>query len=367
MQFSRAVLTVTAAATAAVLAAGTTATAHPRPAPVVSDPLASGLAGPLQLEVAHGNVFVGQAFAGLLTRIAPDGTTTDLVQDAVNGLAVSRKGIAFTTDIDDPTPSSLLKLRAWDGTVTEIADLYQYESDKNPDAGNTYGFLDLDPYCAQQVPAEVGGGDPYTGQVDAHPYALANGPRGGWYVAEAGGNAVLYVSARGDIRTVAVLPPQVTTVTADAAAAVGLPDCTVGHPYAFEPVPTDVEVSRSGQVFVTLLPGGPEDASLGARGSVVRLSLSQRHGGWARGHEHGLRVHQKVIASGFLGATNLALGPRGSIYVTELFANRLSQVRHGQVSPVVDLTEPAAVEYSDGKLYVGIGAFSNGQVVTVTP
>ena len=46
--------------------------------------------------------------------------------------------------------------------------------------------------------------------------------------------------------------------------------CTVGHKFYFEPVPTDVEV-HDGLLYVTTLPGGPEDPSLGARGKVYTV------------------------------------------------------------------------------------------------
>jgi hypothetical protein len=122
-------------------------------------------------------------------------------------------------------------------------------------------------------------------------------------VADAAGNDILRVRADGTISTVAVLPPQPTVVTADAADALGLPDCAIGLTYNFEAVPTDVEVGRDGQLYVSLLPGGPEDPNLGARGSVYAVNPQTG------------ATHQ--IATGFAGATNLALGPDGTIYVAE--------------------------------------------------
>ena len=41
--------------------------------------------------------------------------------------------------------------------------------------------------------------------------------------------------------------------------------------YAVEAVPTDVEVGPDGKLYVTSLPGGPEDPSLGANGRVLRI------------------------------------------------------------------------------------------------
>ena len=63
-----------------------------------------------------------------------------------------------------------------------------------------------------------------------------------------------------------------TTITREAARQFGLPTCTIGKTYAFEAVPTDVELGPDGMLYVSVLPGGPEDPSLGARGAIYRVS-----------------------------------------------------------------------------------------------
>lgn len=144
----------------------------------------------------------------------------------------------------------------------------------------------------------------------------------------------------GSISTVAVLPPQPVTFTDAQAAALNPedPSCLVGQTYAFEPVPTDVEVSRRGQLWVTTLPGGPEDPSLGARGSLY--TVSQGSGRSTR------------IATGFAGATNLALADDGTAYVTELFGGKISKVnRWGKVSTFKEIQSPLAVEVQGSWLY----------------
>ncbi len=79
---------------------------------------------------------------------------------------------------------------------------------------------------------------------------------------------------------------------------------------------------------------------LGARGALWRVDP---HSGAAT-----------RIAGGFLGATNLALGSHGTIYVAELFAGQVSVVKHGKVSPYVMLPGVVAVETgSDGTLWAG--------------
>jgi hypothetical protein len=160
-------------------------------------------------------------------------------------------------------------------------------------------------------------------------------------------------SSNGRISTVAVLPPIPFVVTAEVAAGLGLPDCVVGKTYNFEPVPTDVELGPNGLLYVTSLPGGPEDESLGARGSVFSVNLATGS--------------VTKVAGGFLGATNLAISPNGTIYVAELFGNRISRVSGGGAVPVVDVPSPAGLEWANGKLYATVDVFGNGSVVTITP
>ena len=373
MKLSR-VSVAAAGACALVLAVPTSAPASP----VVSDPIVSGLIGPLQIDLGYrGKIYVAQAFSGTLTRVNWDGTTEDLLTEptGVDGVASGRRGVAYTTtDFEEATRSSLVKLRKPNGTVKTVADLWPYEQRKNPDGGKTYGFLDLTEECAAEVdalpPPEEGppvSGRPYRGIEDSHPYALANDGRGGWYVADAGMNAIMHVSKRGHISTVAVLPRQPVEVTAEGAAALGMPECTVGSTFAFESVPTDVEVARGGKLIVSLLPGGPENPSLGARGSVYKVKL-----GWGGHHRgHGRHSGVKRIAGGFLGATNVALDDRGRIYVTELFGGKVSVIKHGHVSTLAELPNPAGVEYKRGKVYVSYDVFPpqagppDGKIATI--
>lgn len=320
--------------------------------PTLSDPLVSGLAGPLQIAVDDDTVYVAQSFAGVLTIVSDDGRT-DLPVPNLDGIDASHGRVLFTTRADAPPGvppdfATLNRLKR-DGSSTQIADLMAYEETANPDQVNTYGFESIPDDCAAQLPPELGP-PTYSGQPDSNPFAVAI-TRHGAYVADSGANAILSVSKRGRIRTVAVLPPQPATITPEAVAGLGLPDCTLGLTYLFEPVPTDVEVGHGGQLYVSTLPGGPEGPELGARGSVWRIN--PRTG------------QAKMLGSGFLGATALALGPHG-IYVSEIFAGQVSKLgRHGP-EPLVQLAPPAGLEYADGKLYVAYDVFGNGSVATIS-
>lgn len=342
-----------AAASAALIAAvpaSAVANGKPGPAPAVSAPIATGLAGPLQLAVDGGHVYVAQQFAGLLTRFDADGTRTDTPVADLDGIDVRDGSVTYATRSgeEEVTASTLTKLGPA-GTVP-TADLLAYERRANPDRVNTYGFESIPADCAAQLPAEIGPPS-YTGQIDSNPFAvlLRNGRA---YVADAAANAILEVTRTG-IRTVAVLPPQPAVITQAAADELKLPACAVGLTYDFEPVPTDVEAGPGNTLYVTTLPGGPESPVLGPRGAVQRIDVSTG------------RI--RTVARGFLGATGLAVGPRGTLYVAEIFANRISTPGPDGPVTVAEVPSPSALEYACGKLYVTYDVFENGSLATISP
>lgn len=350
---------VTAAATTAALASAPATAA----APVVSDPIAEGLVTPLQLDIHNGKIYVAQSFMGVISRVKADGSLKNLVMEkggaAIGGVSASKKKIAYTINDDgdeqNPKQRSALKIRRADGTTRKVADLQKFEETRNPDQVNSYGFQGLDAECAAQVPEEVGGA-PYSGISDTNPYALAKRPGGGWYVADAGANAILSVTPKGKVRTVAVVPPRPTVITAEAASTLGLPECTVGETYNFEPVPTDVEVAPKGKLFVTLLPGGPEDPSLGNRGAVVSVNPDTKA--------------VATVFEGLMSPTNLALGPKNTIYVTEMFAGWITEIKGKNATLVAERPLPGAVEWYDGKLYATLDVLNEevgGYLVSITP
>src|SRR3954447_14286250 len=76
---AKSAVAVAALAGAALLVSATAESASAAPAP--SDPIASGLAGPLQIDANEHGVYVAQDFAGILTKVRPNGTTKTLVSD----------------------------------------------------------------------------------------------------------------------------------------------------------------------------------------------------------------------------------------------------------------------------------------------
>ncbi|MDN5770565.1 MAG: ScyD/ScyE family protein [Microlunatus sp.] len=318
------------------------ASAHPRPAPTPSVEL-SGLGAPFNLEIKRSHVYFADGGLNLVGRVKSGGTFKTLAanQAGASGVALSRNGkhLAFTTtETNENTfENTASGLNLWGPRGKRIyADTLAYEKAKNPDKINFYGVRHPS-QC--QVDALAGAGIPVGdyGQVDSHAYSVAAWA-GGWVVADAGSNTLWWVNRKGKIKTMAVLPPQPTRITAAMATSLGLDPCVAGITYNFEPVPTDVEVGRDGFLYVTTLPGGPEGPELGARGKVWRVNP--------------FNGRARAVASGFLGATNLALGKHGEIYVAELFAGRISTVYCGRAKPYLTLPGVVAVETSSsGELW----------------
>jgi hypothetical protein len=344
------------ATVALVAVGGLPATAGPGQAarPSTPETLAEHLAGPLSFDVGHGHdLYVAQSFSGALTLVGRDGSMEDLV--APTGLdiaAVSVFGQQVTwaeTVIGEMGPTeAVLKRRAADGTVTQLADLRAYEESANPDQGVTYGFQGLSEECLALIPPFLA---PYPGIVDSHPYGSAS-TRGVTYVADAGANAVLRVDDAGNVSTVAVLPATPVMITAEMAEANGVDPCVAGHTINLESVPTDVEIGLHGELYVTSLPGGPEDPSLGANGSVYKVDPKTGQ--------------VTLVATGFLGATGVAVEPNGTLYVAELFGNQVSMIsKSGVVTPVATFEQPAAVEWDKGRLYVSTNVFGDGSIVSL--
>lgn len=343
MRTSKLFLGATALAAASLLLIPPAASsAHPRPAPTPEVAL-TGIAAPFNLALKGGRTYFADGGLNLVGRVKKDGTYATLAADqpGASGIAFSKNGktMAFTTTVTTPGTfeNTASGLHIWGPRGKRIyADTLAYEKAHNPDRVNTYGVKNPS-QCVSDALATLGFPVSYTGAIDSHAYSVASWHKG-WVVADAGANALFKVSKSGRIKTLAVLPPQPAKITQAFADKYKLPDCVVGVTYAFEPVPTDVEVGRDGHLYVTTLPGGDEGPELGARGKVWRVNPHTGRAG--------------VVATGFLGATNLALGKHGRIYVAELFGGQISVVRHGKPKPYLALPGVVAVETSaSGQLW----------------
>lgn len=318
---------------------------HPSPAPAPTPNIrvvSSAVAAPFNLEIGRKGVLVADGGLNLVGKVAKDGSIKPLAenQPGASGVALSRDGrtMAFATTETEPSTftNTASGLNIWGPRgVRKYVDTLAYETANNPDQVLTYGVTNPSE-CVSEALTAAGIPVSNPGGVDSHAYSVA-AQRDGWIVADAGANVLWHVDRKGNLNTFAVMPAEPLTFTAQQAEALGLPACVVGVTYNFESVPTDVEVGSDGKIYVSTLPGGPESPVLGARGSVYRLNANGKH--------------VKKVATGFLGATNLALGRHGEIYVAELFGGKISVVRKGKVSTFLELPGVVAVETSGKSLW----------------
>ena len=330
--------------------------------------LTNKVLAPLQLSVSRQyGVLVGDSGTSRLEQIRKGGALKTLVQGPqpgeISGVDVNRYGdIAYTFSNYTTRKTGLTILRKGHKPVT--ADLSAFEKKYNPDQVNHYGTTTtntcaIDFLKTAGVPVSSTGSLYYPGVVDSHPYSVA-AVHGGWVVGEAAGNDLLFVDTKGHIRVLAVLPPQPHVITAADAAALHAPSCVVGVRYDFEPVPTDVEVGPRGDLYVSTLPGGPEAPGFSPRGSVYRLSANAHH--------------LRRLATGFDGATNLAVTSSGRVLVAELFGGRISTIEHGRPARVLDVPGVASVEFYCHALYAGVtgptddqgNPTGNGKVIKIS-
>jgi hypothetical protein len=320
---------------AAVTGVGTAAAA-PATHPLHAQQLPGDFITPLQFAVSGDRIYVADGAKSALFRLGrtspiatgPAPSANPEQSGDLAGVAVRGGKIAFTSTEANHKNTYLTVLSH--GKQVLKVNLGLYERRHNPDGVTTYGLTEPGKASAA-CKAQLGKAQvplTYTGQKDSHPYAVTGLGDGSWLVADAGGNDIVRVESSGRISTVAVLPAQPVTLTAALAGQLKVTAC-VGLTYRFEPVPTDVEVSR-GQIYATTLPGGA-----GGLGSVYKV-------GWYSG------VWQ--IATGFPAATNLAVSPWGQVYVVELGQGIYTPGPNGPVQ-VLALKGAAAVEWANGHLF----------------
>jgi len=207
-----------------------------------------------------------------------------------------------------------------------VVDVAGYEADANPDGG----------------------------EVDSNPYSFA-GDRGNWYVADAGGNDLLYVNPNGRIETLAVFPDRMVP----APPFLGLPP---GAMIPMQSVPDAVAMGPDGALYVGELTGFP--FPVGAA-NVYRVVPGS---------------DPVVFASGFTNIIDIAFGPDGSLFVLELatnglLSNDLSGALHrvdmyGNVTTILDqgLFAPGGLAIGqDGSIYISVFSIfaGAGQVIRV--
>ncbi len=338
----------------------TAAPAHPSTAkakPTIAT-VAKNLVGPLSVAQApDGTRYWADAFAGVLYKQA--GGTVSVLYKSKNHTAdgVSADGgvVRFVTGSSNNKSGGVWGLDNA-GAPVQIADTYAYEKAANPDGKFKYGLLKTPKSCQAQLPPQIPAA--YSGVKETHAYAVASA-NGITYVADAGANAILALNAQGQFSTVAALKPVKVRVTRSAAEANGLPACAIGKKFALEAVPTDIEYGPDGQLYVTSLPGGPEDGSLGLNGRVLKINPTTGQ--------------VSTVADGLLSPTGVAVASNGDVYVAQLFRGVISKIKAGKhkARTYLRVPLPAAIEATPTGLLATINALPGkkpkGKVVTITP
>ena len=349
-------LLATAATAAVFLSTGAAAGAAPDgrsggdtgdAAPVL---LTGGLVGPLHVSAGRdGSVTVSESFAGRLTRVDAEGNQDVLYESPDWSVAGNDRRGGRTYFLESqgagPHPAALaghVRIIDDDGRQRTLGDFAALETEENSDGDTRYGFRDLPEGCEAELPANMPAS--YKGEVDSHPYGIAVTDET-IYVADAGANSVVSVDTRsGETETVAVLPPRPYKITPEAAASNGLPDCVVGTTYDFESVPTDVVVGPHGWLYVTSLPGGPEDPALGARGAIFKVDPDDDE--------------VELVADDIMTPTGLALGEDGELYVASLFGEGVVRIDpdSGDQKVVLAARFAADVDLRGGTLFATVNA-----------
>jgi hypothetical protein len=165
---------------------------------------------------------------------------------------------------------TLLELR-WSGRVRELADLWAFENEFNPDE-------------------ELG--NPL---VDSNPVDVLPDRRGGHLVVDAGGNTLLRASRRGEISVLSLFPN------------VEVPS-PFGGTVDMNAVPTGVAAGRDGAYYVSQLTGFPFPI-----GGASIFRVDPRTG------------ERTTYATGFSSVVDLDFGRDGTLYVLEMDSNSLLQ------------------------------------------
>jgi hypothetical protein len=307
------------AATATIFSSAPATQAAPAPQPAAQKVLAKGLVAPLHVSVGYDrSVLVSEEFAGRLVRIAKNGARSVVYENAAWDVAGSdrQRGTIFFAASQGAGPMDPRPLAGHihsidsNGKHRMFGDLAALEKKENADGGIQYGFRNLPAACAAQLPKDVPVS--YKGDVDSHPYGIeVAGTK--VYVADAGANSIVSVNVKsGKTKTVAVLPARPHRVTAAQAAALQMPACIVGHTYRFESVPTDVTVGPDGWLYVSSLPGGPEDPALGPRGAVFRVNPDTGQ--------------VRLFADRVMSPTGIETDADGNVYVASLFGKGVLRI-----------------------------------------
>jgi hypothetical protein len=270
---------------------------------------------------------------GLLSAASPDGSFATGADD----VALSRGGIYVVMTSAPPgavrgVPPAIRRqlghlLRVRGSRQTSVANVGRVEVRHNPDGTD----------------------------VNPNPYGIVAGPRGSFFVADAGGNTILRVDRSGLVSIVAVLPPE-----------------SVPRRGQAQSVPTAITWGPDGALYVGELGGGNMPAGKARIFRIDPFGLDADEDDADEGVE--------VFATGFTAISGLDFAPDGTLYVTEQFRSFAALGRGNltgrliRIAPNGRRTElargrliaPGGVAVGPGKtVYVSTGSLFAGQGAVV--
>jgi len=226
--------------------------------------------------------------------------------------------------VDGKAAGKLVTTSAGRARPVPVADFARFEAAHNPDHGAGPG-----PKLGNPV-------------IDSDPYAFV--PYGGGFaVADAGANDLLWVSPNGKVSLLAVFPTQTVKLTKAVATSVGLPPKL--RSIAVQSVPDSVAVGPDGALYIGELTGRPFPRG---RARVWRVVPGRK---------------PTVYASGFTNISDLAFDGR-DLLVLEIAAKGLTDPKHagalirllpsGRRVVVVDrgLVAPTGLAVARGRIYI---------------
>ncbi len=304
---------------------------------VVGSPAAEALeaATPTEGEGDEGPALT-RGYTGQVTAVTPDGAQSVIAEGLPSysfgvgpaGIAlgegvvwVANGGAAVEVGIDPlENENSVVSIDVATGEVALLSELGSFEEANNPDGTD----------------------------VNPNLYGMDLGADGLLYVADAGGNTVYQVDpTTGEFALLGIVPSPAGPGGAapDAAA-------TPAAEEALHPVPTGLHVGTDGNVYVATLGGDVPGAAA--------VLIAQADGTFVE------------AATGLTWAVDVALGPDGALYVSQLTAgfegeqpapgNVVRIGADGDAEPVLeDLPFPHGIEFdADGNLYIVANSTSFG-------
>jgi glucose/arabinose dehydrogenase len=244
-----------------------------------------------------------------------------------SGATISRDTLAAQNPAADRF-GRLLKIER-PGQIRNVADIWAFERDVNPDGAVGNPAIDSNP-------------------VDV----LFDGSRDRFVVADAGGNAIDVVDRNGRVRNLAVFPNRL------------VPNPFGGPDIPMQAVPTSVVMGPDGQYYVSQLTGFPFPP-----GGANVYRVNPRTGAVS------------VFASGFTNIMDLAFGQNGTLYVLEIDHDGLlggstdgglfTVSRNGTKQQIAlapgTLTSPGGIAVGKDGLYItnNAGSPGGGQVLRI--